>query len=49
MPKLANNKKRDKKNRSKLAVLGWECLEIWDCQTGDSENLKRLLKAFLGS
>jgi DNA mismatch endonuclease (patch repair protein) len=48
IPKLANNKKRDKKNRSKLTAIGWKCLEIWDCQTGDSRNLTRLLRAFLG-
>src|ERR1700686_2347328 len=30
-PKLANNKKRDKKNRARLAAMGWKCLVIWDC------------------
>lgn len=49
LPKLANNKKRDKKNRSRLARLGWKCLVIWDCQTVDGKKLKQQLKAFLNT
>ena len=48
LPKLANNKKRDKKNRSQLTELGWKYLEIWDCQTGDGKKLRQQLKSFLG-
>jgi DNA mismatch endonuclease (patch repair protein) len=47
LPKLANNKTRDKKNRSRLARLGWKSLVIWDCQTRDGKKLKQQLKAFL--
>jgi DNA mismatch endonuclease, patch repair protein len=47
VPKLSNNKKRDKKNRSRLARLGWKSLVIWDCQTADKNNLKEVLQAFL--
>jgi DNA mismatch endonuclease (patch repair protein) len=46
--KLANNKKRDKKNRLRLAGLGWKYLVIWDCQTGDGKKLAQQLRAFLG-
>jgi DNA mismatch endonuclease (patch repair protein) len=48
LPKLAGNKKRDKKNRTRLARLGWKSLVIWDCQTGDAQRLKRQITAFLG-
>lgn len=47
-PKLSNNKKRDRKNFSKLARLGWKHLVIWDCQTADGKKLEQRLKAFLG-
>jgi DNA mismatch endonuclease (patch repair protein) len=47
LPKLANNKKRDKKNRSRLATLGWKSLVIWDCQTGDGGKLEQQLRTFL--
>ena len=47
LPKLANNKKRDKRNRSRLVRLGWKCLVIWECQTEDAKKLKHLLRAFL--
>lgn len=46
--KLANNKKRDKRNRSRLLRLGWKSLVIWDCRTADEKNLKERLRAFLG-
>jgi DNA mismatch endonuclease (patch repair protein) len=48
LPKLANNKKRDRKNRARLTRLGWKCLVIWDCETRDPKELKRQLEAFLG-
>jgi DNA mismatch endonuclease, patch repair protein len=47
LPKLGNNKRRDKRNRSQMAKLGWKYLVIWDCQTGDQAKLKRQLKTFL--
>ena len=47
LPKLGDNKKRDKRNRSRIARMGWKCLVIWDCQTGDRTKLNRQLKAFL--
>jgi DNA mismatch endonuclease (patch repair protein) len=46
-PKLANNTKRDKKNRRRLIAMGWAYLVVWDCQTGDIDKLCRQLIAFL--
>lgn len=46
LPKLENNKKRDKSNRSRLVRLGWKSLVIWDCQTGDERKLRRQLREF---
>jgi len=46
-PKLASNKKRDEKNRARLATLGWKCLVIWDCQTADAEKLSQRIVDFL--
>jgi DNA mismatch endonuclease, patch repair protein len=49
LPKLANNKKRDKKNFSRLSKLGWQSPVIWDCETGEEKKLKHRLRAFLNS
>jgi len=46
-PKLANNRKRDRKNRSKLRNLGWACLVIWDCETSDLQRLRDRIRKFL--
>jgi DNA mismatch endonuclease (patch repair protein) len=46
-PKLANNKKRDRKNRTRLVAMGWKCLVIWDCQTTDLKKLSHQLTNFL--
>lgn len=46
-PKLEGNRRRDRENRQKLDDLGWEVLEIWECEVGDLEQIKTRIKAFL--
>lgn len=46
-PKLERNVSRDNENQSKLKDLGWDSLVIWDCQTKDTETLKKLVEGFL--
>ena len=46
-PKLEGNRRRDRENREKLSDLGWEVLEIWECETADPENIAERIKEFL--
>ena len=40
LPKLAENKKRDMRNRRRLTTLGWRSLTVWECEL---RNLDRAL------
>jgi DNA mismatch endonuclease (patch repair protein) len=46
-PKLARNKERDQANTTKLKLLGWEVLTVWECDTRDLEKLGKILAGFL--
>lgn len=45
--KLDRNVERDKKIQTKLQVLGWDVLVIWECETRDSLELEERLTSFL--
>ena len=47
-PKLERNQARDGENVAALAVIGWESLIVWECETADAHSLKKRLKTFLG-
>lgn len=47
-PKLETNRKRDERNLALLMGLGWDTLEIWECQTKDRELLGARIRNFLG-
>lgn len=42
IPKLKQNKKRDRLNDKKLKKLGWKIIVIWECKL--QNELKRLIK-----
>ena len=46
-PKLERNVARDAENRAMLASMAWDVLVIWDCETGDLQNLSYRLREFL--
>jgi DNA mismatch endonuclease, patch repair protein len=46
--KFARTIERDSCNIEKLELLGWRLLMIWECETFDSDALKKRLKSFLG-
>lgn len=46
-PKLEGNRRRDRENKEKLTDLGWEVLEIWECEVGDLEKIAERIKEFL--
>lgn len=46
--KLALNRERDRRCEQELLELGWQVLTIWQCQTKDISELKKILVKFLG-
>jgi DNA mismatch endonuclease (patch repair protein) len=48
LPKLRNNKLRDRRNLKALAQLGWDALVIWQCELKDSSAVRLRVKRFLG-
>jgi DNA mismatch endonuclease, patch repair protein len=48
--KINANKLRDKKNRSSLSKLGWNCCSIWQCaitKTNETKLKRKILKFIL--
>ncbi|MEM7120547.1 MAG: DNA mismatch endonuclease Vsr [Pseudomonadota bacterium] len=48
IPKLDGNRERDVKNQKRLAELGWDVLEVWECQLRDVDRLRKSIREFLG-
>ena len=46
-PKLKKNVERDEENLRVLHENGWKCLEVWECETKDLQNLSERLVQFL--
>jgi DNA mismatch endonuclease (patch repair protein) len=46
-PKLASNKKRDKKTEKLLRAARWDVLVLWECELDDAKQLAKRLAAFL--
>lgn len=47
LPKLEQNRVRDKKNQVELRRLGWRVLVVWECELKDSVKLKSEIADFL--
>ncbi|MCD1624663.1 very short patch repair endonuclease [Seohaeicola saemankumensis] len=47
-PKLEGNRARDERINEALTTMGWNVLEIWECETADAESLAKKIKGFLG-
>lgn len=45
--KLEGNRVRDLRNKRKLRAVGWNVLEIWECETRNIEALTTRLRYFL--
>ncbi len=45
--KLKRNRQRDRRTRRQLKRLQWDVLVIWECQTRDSQRLRKRLVDFL--
>lgn len=46
--KFKNNVVRDRRVRTGLEEMGWRVAVIWECETADSDSLRRGLKELLG-
>lgn len=46
-PKIAKNRERDERNRTALVGLGWDVLELWECEIRDLQRTEKRLSAFL--
>ena len=46
-PKIAGNRARDARNAVALAELGWQVLELWECQILDLEGTEQRIKEFM--
>jgi DNA mismatch endonuclease (patch repair protein) len=46
--KFKNNVVRDKSVQKRLEGMGWRVAVIWECETADSESLRKMLKKLLG-
>ena len=44
-PKLESNRARDQKNRSLLEEEGWTVIEIWECETKDSNRISQVIES----
>ena len=47
IPKLEANRRRDRQNRRRLALLGWRSLTIWECEMRQIEKAMRKASRFL--
>lgn len=45
--KFEGNVLRDKRNENELKELGWRILVIWECETGDRDELAKRIVEFL--
>lgn len=48
-PKLEGNIERDRKNERRLRDAGWTVLTIWECETGDLNQVASRIREFIES
>ena len=48
LPKLTENRRRDRRTMRKLKAMGWKILVVWECEIDKKEQLKNVICAFLG-
>lgn len=46
--KLEGNARRDARNISELAKLGWQCLVVWECEVDSNKGKKQLIRKLRG-
>lgn len=48
IPKLAANRARDRRIAQRLLEMGWESIEVWECELADLNAAARRVAEFLG-
>ena len=46
MRKFSDNTERDSRNQKLLELMGWRVLIIWECETADTVQLKKIISEF---
>ena len=46
-PKIEGNRARDARNRQALSDLGWQVLELWECEVRDPQATERRIRTFM--
>ncbi|WP_456282170.1 very short patch repair endonuclease [Cupriavidus sp. JZ107] len=46
-PKIEANRSRDARNRAALINLGWDVLELWECEIRDAKQTEERLRSFI--
>src|SRR5260370_23699585 len=44
LPKLESNRERDKMNEEKLKSSGWKILVVWECETGNIQEVQQKIR-----
>lgn len=47
LPKLERNRQRDLTDVERLEKMGWQVLLVWECELGDREQLRNMLRRFI--
>lgn len=47
VPKLEANRQRDIQNEQRLREMGWDVLEVWECQVRDASALQDRVREFM--
>lgn len=47
VPKLEGNRRRDRRNMSRLRRAGWDVLVVWECEIADIPRLGKRIRGFL--
>lgn len=49
MPKIEQNKNRDKRNLQLLVDLNWQVLELWECEIRAFTTIEQQIQKFIGN
>lgn len=47
LQKFENNCARDVRNREELILAGWKVLTVWECELGNVERVREIIRGFL--
>lgn len=45
---VLGSRARDERHNAMLTAMGWNVIEIWECETADADPLAKKIRGFLG-